>query len=103
MHRLFVFYRLKDGVDIDDYLTWSHEVDQPAVRSYGPCHSVKVHPVVREYEHGPDRYDVAEEATVDDYGEWLQILDSAEHKPVADAFAELVDTGSVRFIVADLA
>jgi hypothetical protein len=79
--RLLNFYRLRDGVDIDAFKTWSRTVDQPTCNSMEACHSFTVHMVTGE-RMGERAFDVVEDIVIESYEAW-------EEATKSEAFAQV--------------
>ena len=95
MVRVFISYRLKDGVSRDEYRKWSREVDkviasrQPGVRSY------KIFEI-QGAGKGEPGFDYMEDIEADSREAWEKVNGYPEMKEVVDGWMKLCDPDSVQ-------
>lgn len=98
--RVFAFYRLKDGVDIDEYMEWSRRVDQPTCHRMKACHSFEVF-IVRGEARGQGFYDIVEDIEVESWEAWQETLTSPEFAQVATEWPKYGDESSLMIVYCD--
>ena len=81
--KVFVFYNLKEGVDIDEFKKWSREVDQPTCNKMPACHSFEVFLVKGEMSEKQFPR-VVENINVESWDAWQTTLKS-------DAFSQIME------------
>jgi hypothetical protein len=92
--RIFVLYRLKDGVSFDDYRQWSLEADQPTLRRNGNVAEFKVF-ATAPAETSHETYSVVETIEIDSEEAWKAVTESTAVKALGPAFDRLVDPASL--------
>jgi hypothetical protein len=81
--KVFVFYNLKEGVDVEKYKEWSRTVDQPACNNLEICHKFEVFLIEGEAS-GKPFYQVAEDVEVESFEAWQAALQSEEFSHVME-------------------
>lgn len=85
-------FSLLPGVTVDEFETFSRELDRPVALGLGPVSRFEVYLV-----EGDETVDVVEVMTVTSWAEWETARDGAEQmRPVVERFDQLVDPESVR-------
>jgi hypothetical protein len=91
--KLFLFYRLRDGVTPERYREWSLTRDQSTLRG---CEGIREYRVFAvEDPDGKSSYTVVEHVDVTDWETWKRVTTSGPMVAIGEDFQELVDTGSV--------
>jgi hypothetical protein len=91
--KLFLLYRLREGVTPERYREWSLTRDQPTLKG---CEGISTYRVFAvEDPDGKSPYTVVEHVEVSDWETWKRVTTSGPMAAVGEDFRELVDTGSV--------
>ncbi len=91
--KLFLLYRLRDGVTPERYREWSLTRDQPTLKGCPGISEYRVFSV--EDPDGRNPFMVVEHVDVADWETWKRVTTSGPMVPIGEDFQELVDTGSV--------
>jgi hypothetical protein len=91
--KLFLLYRLRDGVTLERYRAWSRERDQPTLKGCEGIAEYRVFTV--EDPDGGSSHTIVEHVDVADWETWKRVTTSGPMLPIGEDFQELVDTGSV--------
>jgi hypothetical protein len=91
--KLFLLYRLREGVTPERYREWSLERDQPTLKGCEGISEYRVFSV--EDPDGESRWTVLEHVDVADWETWKRVTTSGPMVAIGEDFQELVDTGSV--------
>ena len=98
--RVYVMYRLKDGVEMDDYIRWSQEVDQKTVPGLAAINNFAVRRVISTIE-GPDRaFDVIEEIDVTSVEDWKAANVSEAMAQIQEEWPQYADASSAVIVAA---
>jgi beta-galactosidase GanA len=81
--KVFVFYDLSDGVDIEEYKEWSRTVDQPTCNASPICHSIEIYLLESKIE-GKSFYRVAESIEVESWDAWEAALKSEDFAKMSE-------------------
>jgi hypothetical protein len=92
--RVFTFYRLNEGVDLDEFMEWSRRVDQPTCSLMDACLSFEVF-LVRGEARGQGFYDVVEDIEVESWQAWQDTLTSPAFAQVAQEWPTYGDESSI--------
>ena len=91
--KLFLLYRLRDGVMIERYREWSRTRDQPTLKG---CEGIREYRVFEvEDPDGASYYTIVEHVDVGDWDTWKRVTSTGPMVGIGEDFKELVDTGSV--------
>ena len=91
--KLFVFYRLNDGVTVEEYREWSLKRDQPTLKG---CEGIADYRVFKvEDSDGKTNYGVVEYVDVPDWETWKKVTTTGPMVPIGDDFHRLVDVDTV--------
>jgi hypothetical protein len=91
--KLFLLYRLREGVTPERYREWSRTRDQPTLRG---CEGIREYRVFAVADpDGESAYTVVEHVDVADWETWKRVTTSGPMVAIGEQFGELVDTGSV--------
>jgi hypothetical protein len=97
MNRVFVMYKLKKGVTIEDYKKWSREVDQKitpfqkGVKSFEPYE-------IKKSMKKEIPFDVVEDVVVESWEAWEEVQKSKAMERVNKDWVNLADEESVIMI-----
>ena len=91
--KLFLLYRLREGVTPERYREWSLTRDQPTLKGREGISTYRVFAV--EDPDGKSPYTVVEHVDVADWETWKRVTTSGPMVAVGEDFGELVDTSSV--------
>ena len=92
--KIFVLYRLKDGVSFDEYRRWSLEADQPTLRAFEEITQFSVHATTAT-EESTETYTVVETIEIDSAQAWTAVTNSPDLKALGPAFERFVDPTSL--------
>lgn len=81
MQRVFVMYKLKPGVSMDDYKKWSKEVDQKITPYQPGVKSFKVFEI-KGAEKGTSPYRIVEDIEVESWEAWQKVVSGEGMKKV---------------------
>jgi hypothetical protein len=91
--KLFLLYRLREGVTPERYREWSLTRDQPTLKGCAGIGEYRVFSV--EDPDGGSSYTVVEHVDVVDWETWKRVTGTGPMVAIGEDFRELVDTGSV--------
>ncbi len=92
--KIFVLYRLKDGVSFDEYQRWSLEADQPTLRAFEEITHFSVHSTTAADE-STATYTVVETIEIESAEAWRAVASSADLQALGPAFERFVDPNSL--------
>ncbi|TML67084.1 MAG: hypothetical protein E6G14_13455 [Actinobacteria bacterium] len=98
--KIFVLYRLKDGVSFDTYKRWSLGEDQPTLRVHTDVARFSVYATTAA-DASTAPYDVVEEIEVADLEAWTRVTESSDVKALGPAFEGFVDPDSVCILLGE--
>jgi hypothetical protein len=106
MHKIFVMYKLKPGVTMEQYKQWSKEVDQRITPGQPGMIRFEVYEI-KGAEKGEPSFQVVEDAEVEDFDAWLETCRKPGMAYVQETVAKLIDESTLQVIygeriVADL-
>jgi hypothetical protein len=91
--KLFLFYRLRDGVTPAEYREWSTGRDQPTLKG---CQGITDYQVFEvEDPDGKTGYQVLEYVDVEDWPTWKTVTSTGPMVPIGEDFQRLVDVDTV--------
>jgi hypothetical protein len=92
MTTILLAYKIKKGVNIEDYKKWSIEVDQPLVNSYDIIKDFDVEVV----SNSDGDWDCFEIVKVDDIKEFEELMEKDIFKRQWKKFLEFVEENSIK-------
>ena len=98
MQRVFITYRLKAGARMQDYWTFSKEVDQPLVKRQESIHGFEVFEITGSDKGKPD-FDIIESILVDSYEKWVEVTGRPEMKANGGAWSKVGDETSITVLI----
>lgn len=106
MHKIYVMYKLKRGVTMEQYKAWSKEIDQRITPGQPGMIRFEVY-AIEGAESGEPFVQVVEDIEVTDFRAWMETCKKPGMAYVQETFSKLVDEQTVRIIygtriVADL-
>lgn len=95
MVELMIYYKLKKGVRIEDFIKYSREVDQPILNEQKGIVEVKVSEASKlEPDNSNPDFDIVENIFVESYERWLEIVDNDEMSENGEQWLKLCDVDS---------
>ncbi len=94
MKKVFVLYRLKPGVSIEDYKKWSVTLDQKVTPFQPGVHRFEVYEI-QGCEKGESPYMVVEDVDVDSWEAWQKAVASDEMKEVVKTWSDYGDESTL--------
>lgn len=98
MQKVFVMYKLRPGVSLEDYTRWSREVDQAITPSQKGCIRFEVYAIEGEENGGEPQYQIVEDIEVESWDTWQKTLKGEGMAVVAEGFPEYADESTVQLI-----
>jgi hypothetical protein len=91
--KLFLFYRLREGVTAAEYRAWSTGRDQPTLKG---CEGINDYQVfLVEDPDATTGYQVVEHVDVQDWSTWKAVTSTGPMVPIGVDFQRLVDVDTV--------
>lgn len=97
MHKMFVMYKLKKGITIDQYKQWSREIDQRITPGQPGMIRFEVYEI-KGAEKGEPFVQVVEDIEVEDFDAWLETCKKPGMAYVQETIAELIDESTLQVI-----
>jgi len=97
MHKMFVMYRLKRGVTMDQYKAWSREIDQRITPGQPGMIRFEVY-AIEGADKGEPFVDVVEDIEVTDFHQWMETSAKPGMAYVQETIAPLVDESTLKII-----
>lgn len=97
MEKIFVMYRLKPGVSIEDYRKWSVSLDQKVTPFQPGVHQFEVYEI-KGAEKGESPYMIIEDVDVDSWDAWQKVVNSDEMKEVVETWSDYGDESTLKVI-----
>ena len=91
---IVLVYKIKEGVDIEDYKKWSIEEDQPLVKNYDIIKDFDVEVIV----NSDGTWDCLEIVKVDDIEAFEKLMKTDIFKKQWKKFLEFADESSIKTI-----
>ncbi len=106
MHKMFVMYNLKKGVTLEQYKSWSKEIDQRITPGQKGMVRFEVYEILGADE-GEPFVQIVEDIEIDDFHAWMETVKGEGMAYVEETIAQLIDKSSRRIvygsrIIADL-
>jgi len=94
MEKVFVMYRLKPGVSIEEYKKWSVSLDQKVTPFQLGVHRFEVYEIKgAEKEESP--YMIVEDIDVDSWEAWQKVVEGDEMKEVIKTWSDYGDESTL--------
>jgi hypothetical protein len=97
MQKIFVMYRLKEGVTMDQYKAWSREIDQRITPGQPGMIRFEVY-AIEGAEKGEPFVQVVEDIEVVDAREWFATANKLGMAYVQETIAKLIDPSTLQVI-----
>lgn len=97
MQKVFVMYRLKPGVSIEEYRKWSISLDQKVTPFQPGVHRFEVYEI-EGAEKGQSPYQIIEDIDVDSWEQWLKVVNSEPMKEVVKTWNNYGDDSTLKVI-----
>ena len=97
MHKMFVMYRLKRGVTMDQYKAWSKEIDQRITPGQPGMIRFEVY-AIEGADKGEPFVDVVEDIEVTNFQKWMETSTKAGMAYVQETIAHLVDESTLKIV-----
>jgi hypothetical protein len=97
MHKIFVMYKLKSGVTLDQYKAWSREIDQRITPGQPGMIRFEVY-AIEGAEKGEPSVHVVEDIEVADFNEWIETCKKPGMAYVQETIAKLIDESTLQVI-----
>jgi quinol monooxygenase YgiN len=97
MQKVFVMYKLKPGVKIEDYRKWSVSLDQKVTPFQPGCHRFEVYEI-KGAEQGESPYQIVEDIDVESWEAWQKVVQSAGMKEVVTTWNDYGDASTLKVI-----
>lgn len=91
--KIFMIYRLREGVTKEEYRQWSLKRDQPTLTGCEGIKEYRVFDVEGLDDSGP--FQIVEYINVENWDVWKKVTTTGPMVPIGDDFARLVDADSV--------
>jgi len=99
--RIYVLYRLKDGVSRDQYIDWSLSTDQKITPGLEAIMRFRVRQVIETIEGPENQFDIIEEIDVTSVEDWQRGLESEHMRKVQEEWPHYADTTSAVIVAAE--
>ena len=97
MHKMFVMYKLKPGVTIDQYKQWSKEVDQRITPGQKGMIRFETYEILGA-DQGEPFVQIVEDIEIDDFGAWMETVKGEGMAYVEETISKLIDESSRHII-----
>ena len=94
MKKVFVMYRLKPGVSVEEYRKWSISLDQKVTPFQHGVYRFEVYEI-KGAEKGESPYMVVEDIDVDSWEAWQKVVESDEMKEVVKTWSDYGDESTL--------
>ena len=97
MQKVFVLYRLKPGVKLEDYRKWSVNKDQKTTPFQPSVHRFEVYEI-EGAEKGQSPYQIVEDIDVESWEAWQKVVKSEGMKQVVETWGKYGDESTLTVI-----
>ncbi len=97
MQKVFVMYKLKPGVTIDEYRKWSISLDQKVTPFQAGVHRFEVYKI-EGAEKGESPYQIVEDIDVESWEAWQKTLQGKGMKEVIETWGNYGDESTLVMI-----
>lgn len=97
MIKVFVMYKLKMGVSLEDYWKWSIELDQKITPFQPGVYRYEVF-TIEGAKKGESPYQIVEEIEIESFEQWQEVVNSEAMKEVVKTWQNYADESSVKTI-----
>ena len=97
MQKVFVMYKLKPGVSMEDYKKWSVSLDQKVTPFQPGCNRFEVYEI-QGAEEGESPYQIVEDIDVDSWEAWQKVVNGEGMKEVVKTWGDYGDESTLKVI-----
>lgn len=97
MQKVFVMYKLKPEVSIEDYRKWSVSLDQKVTPFQPGVYRFEVY-AIEGAEKGKSPYQIVEDIEVESFEQWQKIVNSRAMKEVIETWSNYGDESTLKVI-----
>ena len=97
MQKVFVMYKLKPGVSIEEYRKWSVDIDQKVTPFQPGCHRFEVYEI-EGAEKGESPYQIVEDIDVESWDAWQKVVSGEGMKEVVGTWSNYGDESTLKVI-----
>lgn len=97
MQKVFIMYKLKPGVTMEEFRKWSVSLDQKVTPFQPGCYRFEVYEI-EGADKGGSPYQVIEDIDVESWEAWQKIVASDEMKEVVETWKEYGDESTLKAI-----
>ena len=97
MQKVFVMYKLKSNVPIEDYKKWSVSLDQKVTPFQPGVHRFEVYEI-EGAERGDSPYQIIEDIDVDSWESWQKVVSSDAMKEVVEIWGKYGDESTLKVV-----
>lgn len=97
MQKVFVMYKLKPEVSIEDYRKWSVSLDQKVTPFQPGVYRFEVY-AIKGAEKGESPYQIVEDIEVESFKQWQKIVNSKAMKEVIETWSNYGDESTLKVI-----
>ena len=97
MHKISVMYRLKQGVNIEQYKQWSKEIDQRITPGQPGMIRFEVYEI-KGSDNGEPFVEVVEDIEVEDFDAWMETCRQPGMAYVQETINDLIDESTLRIV-----
>lgn len=97
MQKVFVMYKLKPEVSIEDYRKWSVSLDQKVTPFQPGVYRFEVY-TIEGAEKGESPYQIVEDIEVESFEQWQKIVNSKAMKEVIETWSNYGDESTLKVI-----
>jgi len=94
MQKVFVMYKLKPGVTVEQYRKWSVDIDQKITPFQPGCHRFEVYEI-EGAEKGKSPYQIIEDIDVESWEAWQKVVKSEDMKKVVKTWGDYGDESTL--------
>ena len=97
MQKVFVMYKLKPGVSMEDYKKWSISLDQKVTPFQPGCYRFEVYEI-QGAEEGESPYQIVEDIDVESWEAWQKVVNGEGMKEVVETWGDYGDESTLKII-----
>ena len=97
MQKVFVMYKLKPEVSIEDYRKWSVSLDQKVTPFQPGVYRFEVYEI-EGAEKGESPYQIIEDIDVESFEQWQEVVSSEAMKEVVTTWSNYADESTLKVI-----
>ena len=97
MHKIFVMYRLRKGVNMEQYKQWSKEIDQRITPGQPGLIRFEVYEI-KGSDKGEPFVEVVEDIEVEDFDAWMETCLQPGMAYVQETIGKLIDESTLKIV-----